>query len=53
MEICLYLIYLVLGGSLLFMIVVCAVKSAVKEALRDFKEEIIKEITKINRWGYK
>lgn len=32
-----------IGGFLLFIIIACAVKMAVKEALHEFKEEIVKE----------
>lgn len=38
------LIIYAIGGFILFLIIACAVKMAVKEALYEFKEDIIKEI---------
>lgn len=46
METLVLLVYIAIGGFILFMIIAGAVKMAVKEALFDFKEEIIKEINK-------
>ena len=37
------LVIIGIGGFLLFIIIACAVKIAVKEALHEFKEEIAKE----------
>lgn len=36
-------VLMVIGGFILFAIIACAVKMAVKEALHEFKEEIVKE----------
>ena len=38
------IIMLVLGGFILFLIIANAVKMAVKEALSEFKEDIMKEL---------
>ncbi len=46
MELIINLAYLAIGGFILFLIIACAVKMAVKEALFEFKEEILKEINK-------
>lgn len=46
MGVLIYLAYLVIGGSILFLIIAGAVKTAVKEALYEFKEEVIQEINK-------
>lgn len=44
MESFLFLVYIAIGGLILFLIIAGAVKMAVKEALFEFKEEIIKEL---------
>ena len=44
MEDFLFLVYIAIGGFILFLIIAGAVKMAVKEALFEFKEEIIKEL---------
>lgn len=36
-------VWIILGGFLLFFIIANAVKMAVKEALREFKDEIVEE----------
>ncbi len=48
MEGLIYLVYLAIGAFILFIIIANAVKMAVKEALFEFKEEIIKEINQRN-----
>ena len=44
MEAFLGIIMLVIGGYILFLIIAGAVKMAVKEALSEFKEDIMKEL---------
>jgi len=44
MEVWMPIFYLAIGGFILFLIIAGAVKMAVKEALYEFKEDIIKEI---------
>jgi len=41
------IIMLVIGGFILFLIIAGAVKMAVKEALSEFKEDIMKELNSI------
>lgn len=36
-------VLMAIGGFTLFIIIACAVKMGVKEALHEFKEEIVKE----------
>lgn len=44
MEGLLLILYIVIGGFILFLIIASAVKLAVKEALNEFKEDIMKEM---------
>ncbi|MGB4659750.1 MAG: hypothetical protein WBI07_11245 [Mobilitalea sp.] len=44
MEALISIVYIAIGGFILFLIIAGAVKMAVKEALYEFKEDIIKEI---------
>lgn len=44
MEILIYLAYLAIAAFILFLLIAGAVKMGVKEALFEFKDEIIKEI---------
>lgn len=46
MDELIYLVYLAIGGIILFFIIAGAVKIAVRQALYEFKEEIVKEINK-------